>query len=201
MADHAPYFVFGLGATYPVNESWQLGFYIINGYNYLSHINNQPSYGSQAVWKPSTRLTLTENLYYGPDQSNTSIEFWRFFQTVSSNGKMDRSPLLRRTMSAPRAPPSFRASLGPSGQQEHSMPIGTSVVPGAWRSVLSFIGIATQGSAAPNNSSQPSRQPVNTDGTWAVTPSSAGLSIATTTRATLKVASSRATLSVLGESD
>lgn len=79
MADNAPYFVFGLGATYPVNESWQLGFYVINGYNYLSHINNQPSYGMQAVWKPSTRLTLTENLYYGPDQSNTAMEFWRFF--------------------------------------------------------------------------------------------------------------------------
>ncbi|NJN69604.1 MAG: outer membrane beta-barrel protein [Nitrospira sp.] len=79
MADNAPYFVFGLAATYPINEATQVGFYIINGYNYLSHINNQPSYGTQVVWKPTTRLTLTENLYYGPDQSNTALEFWRFF--------------------------------------------------------------------------------------------------------------------------
>ncbi len=79
MADNAPYFVFGLAATYPVNEATQVGFYIINGYNYLSHINNQPSYGMQVAWKPTTRLTLTENLYYGPDQSNTAVEFWRFF--------------------------------------------------------------------------------------------------------------------------
>lgn len=79
MADNVPYFMFGLGATYPVNDAMQFGLYVINGYNYLSHQNNQPSYGTQLVWKPSSRLTVTENLYYGPDQSNTSIEFWRFF--------------------------------------------------------------------------------------------------------------------------
>ncbi|MBK9308198.1 MAG: outer membrane beta-barrel protein [Nitrospira sp.] len=79
MADNSPYFIFGLGATYPVNADVQLGFYVINGYNYLSHINNQPSYGTQVVWKLTSRLTLTENLYYGPDQSNTAVEFWRFF--------------------------------------------------------------------------------------------------------------------------
>jgi len=79
MADNAPYFVFGLGATYPVNEATKVGFYIINGYNYLSHVNNQPSYGTQVVWKPSSRVTITENLYYGPDQSHTALEFWRFF--------------------------------------------------------------------------------------------------------------------------
>jgi hypothetical protein len=79
MPDNSPYFMFGLGATYPVNQSWQVGFYVINGYNYLSHINNLPSYGLQVQWKPTSHLTVTESLYYGPDQSNTAIEFWRFF--------------------------------------------------------------------------------------------------------------------------
>jgi hypothetical protein len=79
MADNAPYFVFGLGATYRVDEAWQAGFYVINGYNYLSHINNQPSYGTQLQWTPASHVTVTQNLYYGPDQSNTAIEFWRFF--------------------------------------------------------------------------------------------------------------------------
>lgn len=79
MADNAPYFMFGLGAQYPLSDTLQLGLYIINGYNYLSHQNNQPSYGTQMIWKPASRLTVTENLYYGPDQSNTAIEFWRFF--------------------------------------------------------------------------------------------------------------------------
>ncbi|MHC9064230.1 outer membrane beta-barrel protein [Nitrospira sp. CMX1] len=79
MADNAPYFMFGLGAYYPVNPNVQIGLYVINGYNYLSHINNQPSYGTQMVWKPFSRLTLIENLYYGPDQANTAMEFWRVF--------------------------------------------------------------------------------------------------------------------------
>ncbi len=79
MADYSPYFTFGLAGSYPVNESWQVGLYVINGYNYLSHINNQPSYGSQVQWKPTAHVTVTENFYYGPDQSNTAIEFWRFF--------------------------------------------------------------------------------------------------------------------------
>lgn len=79
MADNSPYFVFGLGATYPINADVQVGFYVINGYHYLSRINNQPSYGVQVFWKPTARLTLTENLYYGPDQSNTAVKFWRLF--------------------------------------------------------------------------------------------------------------------------
>lgn len=79
MADNAPYFMFGLGAQYPLSDTLQLGLYIINGYNYLSHINNQPSYGTQVAWKLAPHLTVTENLYYGPDQSNTAIDFWRFF--------------------------------------------------------------------------------------------------------------------------
>lgn len=79
MADNAPYFMFGIGATYPVNESLQLGLYVINGYNYLSHINNQPSCGTQVIWKPASPVTVTENVYYGSNQSSTSLEFWRFF--------------------------------------------------------------------------------------------------------------------------
>jgi hypothetical protein len=79
MADNAPYFMFGLEARYPVNEALDLGFYAINGYSYLSHVNDQPSYGMQAVWKPASRWTVTQNLYYGPDQSNTDPRFWRLF--------------------------------------------------------------------------------------------------------------------------
>lgn len=31
LADHAPYFMFGLGATYPVNDALRAGLYVING--------------------------------------------------------------------------------------------------------------------------------------------------------------------------
>lgn len=79
MADNAPYFMFGLGAQYPLSDRLRLGLYAINGYNYLSHPNDHVSYGAQVAYRPTERLTVTENLYYGPDQSDTSLAFWRLF--------------------------------------------------------------------------------------------------------------------------
>lgn len=69
----------GVAAYYPASESLKLGLFAINGYNYLSHINDQPSYGGQVAWKPSSRVTFTQNLLYGPDQADVSWKFWRFF--------------------------------------------------------------------------------------------------------------------------
>ncbi len=79
MADNGPYFMFGLGAQYPVSASLQLGLSVINGYSYLSQVNDHPSFGTQVRWKPTSRVTMIENVYYGPDQSDTSLTFWRFF--------------------------------------------------------------------------------------------------------------------------
>lgn len=79
MADYSPYIMFGLQARYPVSDTIVVGLYAINGYTYLSHINDHLSYGTQVAWKMHPNLTFTENLYYGPDQANTALEFWRFF--------------------------------------------------------------------------------------------------------------------------
>lgn len=79
MADYAPYFMTGVAAQYPVNETLQLAVYVINGYNNISQPNRAPSYGTQLSWKPSPRWTLKQNFYYGPDQLDTALKFWRFF--------------------------------------------------------------------------------------------------------------------------
>lgn len=79
MADNSPYIMFGLQARYPVSDTVVVGLYAINAYSYLSHINDHLSYGTQVAWKLHPNLTFTENLYYGPDQTNTALEFWRFF--------------------------------------------------------------------------------------------------------------------------
>jgi hypothetical protein len=89
MADNAPYFMFGVGARYPVSGVLNLSFFVINGYYYLSAINQQPRYGSQAAWKPAPGWTLTQNLYYGPDQANTALEFWRLFSDSILEWKQD----------------------------------------------------------------------------------------------------------------
>ena len=78
-ADNSPYMMFGVNAKYPVNEHVTVAGFIINGYYHLSNPNDQPSYGGQVAWKPVQRLTITNTLYYGPDQQSTSLEFWRLF--------------------------------------------------------------------------------------------------------------------------
>ena len=78
-ADNTPYMMFGVNAKYPVNDTVTVTAFIINGYYHLSHPNDQPSYGGQVAWKPAQRVTVTNTLYYGPDQQSTSLEFWRFF--------------------------------------------------------------------------------------------------------------------------
>lgn len=93
MADNAPYFMFGVAAQYPVTDRLQVNLYAINGYNYLSHPNDQMSYGTQVAYRLSKEWTVTENLYYGPDQSNTSLQFWRFFSDSIVEWKHDRLTL------------------------------------------------------------------------------------------------------------
>jgi len=78
-ADNTPYMMFGVNAKYPVNEAVTVTAFIINGYYHLSNPNDQPSYGGQVAWKPEQRVTVTNTLYYGPDQQSTSLEFWRLY--------------------------------------------------------------------------------------------------------------------------
>ena len=79
LADNTPYMMFGVNARYQVNDRLGVAAFIINGYYHLSRPNDQPSYGAQMIYKPTAQVTLTETLYAGPDQSNTSFEFWRFY--------------------------------------------------------------------------------------------------------------------------
>ncbi len=87
VGDNSPYLMFGVNATYPVNDQLTATLYVINGYWHLSHPNNQPSYGGQVSYKPGARWTLKETVYYGPDQADTSIEFWRLFSDTIAEWK------------------------------------------------------------------------------------------------------------------
>ena len=79
IADNTPYKMFGLNAQYPVSDDLTVTAFIVNGYYHLSHPNNLPSYGARWSWKATPRLTFTQTLYGGPDQTNTSLEFWRLY--------------------------------------------------------------------------------------------------------------------------
>ena len=88
--DFVPYFFFGAQGAYPVSEDLTLSGYVVNGWNYLAKPNDVPSYGFQAAWQLSPQTTFTQNLYYGPDQGDTSIEYWRFFSDSIIEWKNDR---------------------------------------------------------------------------------------------------------------
>jgi hypothetical protein len=90
LSDTVPYFLFGLEAMWDVNEAVDLGFYLINGYNYLADPNDIPSTGFLGKFKLTDNTTFVQNLYYGSDQQETDLEYWRFFTNSILEWKSDR---------------------------------------------------------------------------------------------------------------
>jgi hypothetical protein len=88
--DFVPYFLIGVQGTYPVGNTLDGSLFVVNGWNYLADPNDAPSFGFQSVWQPSQGIKFVQNLYYGPDQENTNIEFWRFFSDSILEWKSDR---------------------------------------------------------------------------------------------------------------
>ncbi|TAJ23101.1 MAG: porin [Nitrospirae bacterium] len=89
IADNTPYMMFGVNARYALNDQLTATAFVINSYYHLAHPNDQPSYGGQLSWKPTSRITMTQTVYYGPDQANTSLEFWRLYTNHITEWKSD----------------------------------------------------------------------------------------------------------------
>ncbi|MSR23478.1 MAG: porin [Nitrospiraceae bacterium] len=87
IADNTPYMMFGAKASYPVSDEFTATLFAINSYYHLAHPNNQPSYGVQGAWKPTSRFTLTETFYAGPDQTDADLKFWRTYLSSTAEWK------------------------------------------------------------------------------------------------------------------
>lgn len=79
IADYSPYLMMGVNAVYPFNDQWTGAVFVINEYWHLANANSLPSYGAHVTYRPTSSWTFKETIYYGPDQSSTSLEFWRLF--------------------------------------------------------------------------------------------------------------------------
>lgn len=79
IADYSPYLMFGVNAQYTFNEQWSGAFFVINEYFHLQNANSLPSYGAQVAYKLTKNLIMRQTVYYGPDQEDTSLRFWRLF--------------------------------------------------------------------------------------------------------------------------
>ena len=88
-ADYTPYLIFGVNVSYPFSKKLSGTFFVINGFSHLAHPNNVPSIGGQLAWKATDRWTLKETLFYGPQQADTSLQYWRFFSDSIAEWKRD----------------------------------------------------------------------------------------------------------------
>jgi len=77
-ADFTPYLMFGVNASYPVSDKLTGTVFLVNGYWHLGNANSVPSFGGQAAYRASERVTLKQTALFGPHQSNTSAGFWRY---------------------------------------------------------------------------------------------------------------------------
>lgn len=79
IADNTPYMMFGVNAAYPVNDRLTVTAFVINRYYHLAYTVAQPSYGGKWSYALTPRLTAMQTLYWGPDQTDASLEFWRLY--------------------------------------------------------------------------------------------------------------------------
>jgi hypothetical protein len=77
-ADFTPYLMMGANAQYTFTPKLSSALFVINDYFHLAHPNNVPSTGGQIAYKPNDHLSVKQTVLYGPHQSDTAVEFWRF---------------------------------------------------------------------------------------------------------------------------
>jgi len=89
-ADFTPYLMMGVNASYPFNKKLTGTLFAVTGYWHLANANSVPSSGGQLAYKPSPSVTLKETVLWGPHQSNTSLNYWRFLTDSIVERKTDR---------------------------------------------------------------------------------------------------------------
>jgi hypothetical protein len=89
-ADFTPYLMTGVNASYPFTDKLTGTFLLLNGYWHLANANSVPSSGGQLAYKISPRVTIKETVLWGPHQTNTSLEFWRFLSDSIVERRGDR---------------------------------------------------------------------------------------------------------------
>ena len=89
-ADFTPYLMMGVNASYPFTEKFTGTLFVVNGYWHLADANHVPSWGAQAAYKLTAHSSLKETLFWGPHQSDTGLQFWRFLWDSIAEWKSDR---------------------------------------------------------------------------------------------------------------
>lgn len=90
-ADFTPYLMLGVNASYPFTTKVTATLFLVNGYWHLANANSVPSTGAQVAYKATERVTVKQTAIYGPHQSDTSLEFWRFLSDSIAEWKTEKN--------------------------------------------------------------------------------------------------------------
>jgi Putative beta-barrel porin-2, OmpL-like. bbp2 len=89
-ADFTPYLMLGVNASYPFTNKLTGTVFVVNGYWHLANANGVPSSGGQIAYKANEHTTLKQTVLFGPHQSDTGFEFWRFLSDSIAEWKGQR---------------------------------------------------------------------------------------------------------------
>lgn len=89
-ADFTPYLMTGINVSYPLTARLTGTAFLVNGSWHLARANSVPSSGGQLAYKATDHATLKQTVLFGPHQSDTGLEFWRFLSDSSLEWKTDR---------------------------------------------------------------------------------------------------------------
>jgi hypothetical protein len=92
-ADFTPYLMLGVNAVYPFASKLTGTLFVINGYWHLANANGVPTTGGQIAYKASEHVTVKQTAMYGPHQSDTALEFWRFLSDSIAEWKTEKNTI------------------------------------------------------------------------------------------------------------
>lgn len=96
LAENSPYYEAGIkiGYTSP-SEKWYLGGMYLNGWQRIQKIdgNQTPAFGTQATYKPTSRVTLNWSTYFGNEQPDI-YKRWRYFNNFYGQFKVSEKTSL-----------------------------------------------------------------------------------------------------------
>lgn len=73
--EYVPYYLTGARLSLPLSKKVNANFYVINGWQQIEDVNSPLAFGSSVEFKPTNKLTLTWNTYYGDERSDASPDF------------------------------------------------------------------------------------------------------------------------------
>jgi hypothetical protein len=85
-----PYYHFGVRTAWTASDKLTLTGFVVNGWNNVSDNNNGKTVGAQAVIKPVSRFTFTQNYTVGKEQAGRNVDAVRHL--VDSIASVDVTP-------------------------------------------------------------------------------------------------------------